>query len=97
MLNESGQSLLAFGPAWKWDVDRKIAGRQARRRADGRARRLHAPRGAGRYDVKRSRSISGRSSASQRGKSLLERSIRLETPEAIVNDAWRADADRQLR
>lgn len=89
VLNEAGQSLAAFSEAWRWDADRKTLVAEL---GEGRTAELAIftrPADAGvavtgeLYDQRKQQCV-------QAWNDLLDRSARFETPEPIVNDAWRS-------
>ena len=89
VLNEKGESLLAFGSAWKWNGDRKLLTAKLKEGQTAEIAVFTQPAAPGAkmsgevFDRRREQCVAS-------WKDLLQRSVRLETPEAIVNDAWRA-------
>jgi hypothetical protein len=89
VLNESGQALVAFGPQWKWDADRKSLAAQLARGRNAELAVFTKPAEAvtrmsgALYDQRQRECLAT-------WKKLLDRIVGLETPEPLVNDAWRA-------
>jgi hypothetical protein len=89
VLNDKGESLLAFSDGWNWQADRKAlvaqltAGHAAELLVFTKPTSPGTVMSATIYDRQRQECV-------DTWKDLLKRSIKLETPEAIVNDAWRA-------
>ena len=89
VVNEKDQSLVAFGPRWKWDAERKTlvavfkAGESAELAIFTKpAGEAAAVTGAAFDEAKRE--------CIDEWKGVLARGIALTTPEPLVNDAWRA-------
>ncbi|MEX2309628.1 MAG: hypothetical protein WD738_18800 [Pirellulales bacterium] len=89
VLNAQGQSLVAFSPAWKWQSARNALVAELDNDQTAELAIFTQPTDAGRamtsamYDELKQECIHAWTD-------LLDRSIVLETPEPIVNDAWRA-------
>jgi hypothetical protein len=89
LVNEKGQCVLAFGPAWQWNDQRQTlvvelkSAQSAELTVFTKPIDADAQRGPDNFDVARGQCI-------RTWQELLDRCVSLETPERIVNDAWRA-------
>ncbi len=89
IVNEKGEILVAFSPAWEWNADRKtlvanLTGTQTAELAIFTTPAAPHPRiSNAMFDEQRRVCV-------EAWKTLLDRGTKLVTPEAIVNDAWRA-------
>jgi hypothetical protein len=89
VLNDRGQSLVAFDGAWRWNAERNELTAEPRAGQGCDLAIFTKPAAAG-------QSVSNESFDEQQRRciaawtELLEGSVHLETPEPIVNDAWRA-------
>jgi hypothetical protein len=89
VLNEKGQSLVAFGPMWQWNAKRKALVAELSAKETAELAVFTKPAAP---DFKMSAAVydEGRQQCIQAWKDVLDRSVKLQTPEAIVNNAWRA-------
>ncbi len=89
VLNEKGESLVAISPAWRWEAERNALVATLRGQETAELAVFTKPAAPGRkmskdvYDERRRQCV-------QTWNGVLDRSIKLHTPEAIVNDALRA-------
>jgi hypothetical protein len=89
LLNEQGESILAFSPQWKWEADRTALVALLGDQETAELAIFTKPAKQGRaianssFDEHRQQCVST-------WRDILDRSIQLETPEEIVNQAWRA-------
>lgn len=89
VLDETGQCLVAFSPSWQWVAERHVlvtdlvAGRTAELA-------IFTKRSANVGSMSRAKFDHAKQQCIRAWNDLLERSVRLETPEPIVNNAWRA-------
>lgn len=89
VLNERGQSLVAFSSAWRWDIRRKtlVAQLSSGGTADlaifTRPKEPGTKMSSAMFDKRKRECVKA-------WDALLDRTIQLETPEPIVNNAWRA-------
>jgi hypothetical protein len=89
ILNSRGQCVVAFTPAWQWDAQQNTlrAKLAPSKTAELVIYTKPAPKGfelsSAAYDEHRNKCV-------QLWNDVLDRSLRLQTPEAIVNNAWRA-------
>jgi hypothetical protein len=89
VLDKEGGCLVVFSDAWQWNAASKSLttelrpGRTAELTVYTKARSPGDPASAKDYDARRAECV-------RVWKAVLNRSMRLQTPEAIVNDAWRA-------
>jgi len=89
VLNERDQSLLAFSPGWRWNADRKSLVADLGEGETAELAIFTQPADPG-TTMSTAVFDQGRRDCIAAWKDLLDRSINLETPEAIVNEAWRA-------
>jgi len=89
VLDENGQSLLAFSSGWQWDADRQAlvaqlaSGQTAELAVFTKPAEPGAAMSSAQFDQRKRQCLKA-------WQDLVDRSIGLATPEAIVNDAWRA-------
>jgi hypothetical protein len=89
VIDEEGQCMVAFAPPWRWDADTTalVAELSAKKSAELVVFTKPVPAGGtvstGDYDRSKQQCI-------EAWKVVLDRSIGLQTPEAIVNNAWRS-------
>jgi hypothetical protein len=89
VLNEKGQSLLSFGPTWRWNEERNALVAELGQDQTAELAVFTKPATPGTvvtsafYDKQKNQCV-------QIWNKLLEQSIKLVTPEPIVNDAWRS-------
>jgi hypothetical protein len=89
LLDDEGKRLIAFGPAWKWNAEEQSLVAKLKQGQTAELMTFTQPATAGEgvtgelYDRRRQECI-------ESWRALINRSTRLETPEALVNDAWRA-------
>ncbi|HEX4416058.1 MAG TPA: hypothetical protein VH107_20670, partial [Lacipirellulaceae bacterium] len=89
IVNEAGATLVAFSPSWKWDSEHKALSTDL---ADEEAAELEIftlPREAA-TSVSSAEFDRQRQGCVETWKAFVDRGIKLVTPEAIVNDAWRS-------
>jgi hypothetical protein len=89
VLNEQGESILAFGPQWKWEADRAalVALLGEKETADLAIFTKPAKPGTA---IASSWIDEQQQQCVRTWQDVLDRSIQLDTPEEIVNHAWRA-------
>ncbi|MBA3480270.1 MAG: hypothetical protein H0T51_00510 [Pirellulales bacterium] len=89
VLNEQRESLLAFSSGWKWNPDHQLLAAQLKEGQTAELVVFTQPAASGAamsadvFDQRKDECVAA-------WKDVLQRSLRLETPEGIVNDAWRA-------
>jgi hypothetical protein len=89
VLNEMGESVVAFSPQWEWEADRSTLVARLRDTQTAELAIFTKPAKAGSaisstvFDEEKQACI-------RTWQEFLDRSIQLETPEEIVNQAWRA-------
>jgi hypothetical protein len=89
VLNEMGESIIAFSPQWEWEADRSTLVARLRDTQTAELAIFTKPAKAGSvisstvFDEEKQACI-------RTWQEFLDRSIQLETPEEIVNQAWRA-------
>jgi hypothetical protein len=89
LLNEKGESIVSFTPAWQWDAERSVLVAQLDGQKTAELAVFTKPLERGMkltsklYDKRRQQCIDA-------WQDMLRHSIDLETPETIVNNAWRA-------
>jgi hypothetical protein len=90
VLNDNEQCIVAFGPGWKWEAGRNALAADVDAQTSAGLVVFTKPAATASLNVTKESYDQQRQKCIESWNEVLDESIQLQTPESIVNDAWRA-------